>query len=276
MATTDATALAPSSSNPVTVIPVPSSSVLGKLNPDKLPPYDGPVGIVEGNLVVSGDPAPPSMGRSFEKCPGAKPFFEKQFREGPARPDGTRPLADAIVAIDMSGAGVFVAEHREGELLTITNCTPSARTVVLTYGQRLEVKNASDSGSNRSFAPQFENWPDRALMVATPGADPVRLYPKAIGRYRLIDRAGQDWLEADIFVIGHPLHTVTDANGHFRIEGVPVGKRKVDVRHPAIDAHTVKEVDVKSNVVEKVDLVLPNTRPAPSPPHDAGPGIILP
>jgi len=272
----DATALAPSGSAPVTVIPVPSASVLKTLNPGDLPVYDGATGIVEGTLLVSGDPAPPAMGRSFEKCPAAKDVYAKQFREGTPRPDGNRPLADAIVAIEMATSGLFVPERREAELLTVSDCTPSARTVVLTYGQRLEVKNASPDATKRTFAPQFENWPEHALMLATPGADPVRLYPKALGRYRLVDRAGQDWFEADVFVIGHPLHAVTDLAGHFRIEGVPVGKRKVDVRHPAIDAHVVKEIDVKQNVVEKVDLVLPNTRPAVAPPRDAGPSVLLP
>jgi len=62
----------------------------------------------------------------------------------------------------------------------------------------------------------------------------VRLYPAQIGRYRLIDRAKNDWMEADVYVIGHPLHAVTDEQGHYRIEGVPVGKLKIAAQHPAI------------------------------------------
>lgn len=268
--------MAPSSSVPVAVIPVPSGSVLSILNPAGFPEYAGPTGIVEGTLTALGDPAPPSVARSFQKCPEAQAFYAKRFREGPARPDGARPIADAIVAVQMQGTGLFVAEHEEAAKVTIDHCVPSARTVVLTYGQRLEVKNASDPATKRTYAPQFENAPDKVLMVATPGADPVRLYPKTLGRYRMIDRAGNDWLEVDVYVIGHPLHAVTDKNGHFRIEGIPAGKRTIEGRHPAIAEPVAAQVEIRQNVVERVDLVLPSTKPAPAPGVGATGPVMLP
>src|SRR5581483_8475199 len=229
----------------LTVLPIPSASVLKMLNPNDLPAYNGPVGSIEGDVFVTGDPAPAEMGKSFTACPEAASLYAKQFRDGPPRADGSRPLADAIVAVQLVGTGLFVPEKNESVLVTIDQCSYSTRTVVLTYGQRLDVKNLADPATKKLYAPEFENAPSYALMIATPGADPVKLYPKSVGRYRLVDKIKNDWMEADVFVIGHPLHAVSNAVGHFRLDGVPIGKRTLNFFHRAIPGEGVnKDVEV--------------------------------
>jgi hypothetical protein len=39
------------------------------------------------------------------------------------------------------------------------------------------------------------------------------------------------WMMAEIVVVDTPLYALTDANGAFRIDGVPPGEYKVEVRH---------------------------------------------
>ncbi len=274
-AATEATALA--ASQGLTVLPVPSASVLKMLNPGDLPVYSGQTGSMEGDVFVTGDPAPPEMGKSFERCPEAAAMYSKQFRDGPPRADGSRPLADAMVAVQLLGTGIFVPEKNEAQLVTIDQCSYSARTFVLTYGQRLDVKNLAAPATKKIYAPTFENAPDPALMIATPGSDPVHLYPKVIGRYRLVDRIKNDWMEADVFVIGHPLHAVSNAVGHYRLDGVPVGKRTVNFFHPVIPGEGVnKDVEVRTGVVQKLDVVLSYAKPKAVPQKDAGHQVVLP
>jgi len=256
-----ATSLA-SDAGPVNELPIPKAQVDSTVNPEHLPAYHGPTGVVEGTLWVTGDAAPPLMGKNFDKCPAAAEVYSKTFREGPADAQGRRPLADAIVGVT-GYSGFYVPEQRPSKLLTIANCAYGARTVDMTFGQALEVKN---DNAGPMFAPTFENQADPALMIATPGGDPVRLYPRAPGRYRLIDRVGHSWLEADVYVLYQPLHAVTDLAGHFRIEGVPVGKLKIGVQHPAIDKQIQQDIEVKDGVVSEVELTLPNAKPAPRPP----------
>lgn len=256
---------------PINATPFPTSQIANAVNPAHLPAYDGPTGVVEGTIFVTGDPAPPQMGRNFSACPDAAKTYAKVFREGAALANGARPLADAMVGIT-GYSGYYVPERHESQRIFIRDCAYSTRTVVLTYGQALEVQNKTQGLF--MYAPELENQPHPALMMAPPNADPVRLYPAQIGRYRLVDRAKNDWMEADIYVIGHPLHAVTDEQGHYRIEGVPVGKLKVAAQHPDIltspDAGNLEQdvradVEVQSGIVSHVDLTIPFAKVAPRP-----------
>lgn len=255
---------------PLNVTPVPTGSVADMVNPTHAPPYAGPTGVIEGTIFVSGPPAPPTMGKSFTKCPNGSKMYSKTFREGTPLPDGRRPLADVVVGV--TGYSGFIAEKSEAKRINIVDCAYSARTVALTLGQRLEIQNKS---SGLMFTPVLENQPAPAMMIATPGSDAIRLYPARMGRYRVIDKGGYDYMELDVYVLGQPLHATTDDGGHFRIEGVPVGKLKVGARHPFIAGDQSVEVDVQSSTVAKVELVIPHDKDAPRPATiDEGP--ILP
>ena len=98
--------------------------------------------------------------------------------------------------------------------------------------------------------------PNPVIMMAPPRAkDPVRLYPKKPGIYRLVDH-DRKYAVADLYVLLQPLHGTTDPDGHYRIDGLPVGKLKVNARHPTFEDETAQDIDVQANVVVKADLVL--------------------
>ncbi len=259
-----ATALADGAGKPgpVNELPIPKEEVEKAVNPGKLPEYKGATGVLEGNVFVTGDPAPPTMGKNFDKCPAAVDVYSKTFREGPPLSNGSRALADVVLGVT-GYQGSIVAEKQPNKLLTISNCAFSARSVDMTFGQALAVKN---DNAGPMYAPSFENQPSPAIMIATSGGDPVRLYPKKPGRYRLIDRVGSNWLEADVFVSVTALHATSDVKGHYRIEGIPVGKMTLHAWHPAIDHSFAKEIDVRDGVVTTLDVTIPNDKPAVRPP----------
>ena len=203
-------------------------------------------------------------GVDFSTCPAAARLYAKVFREGPAGPDGSRPLADAVVAVTGYG-GSFLPERKEAASVTIEDCAFNTRTVAMTFGQRLEVGNKMPD----LWAPILAQAPMPVLMMSTSHGDPVRIYPPHPGYFTLVDKENHSWAQADVYALLQPLHDVSDERGHYRIDGVPVGKLKVSARLRVLQREASAEVEVLANVVQKADLVLHYTPAIDSAP-DAG------
>jgi hypothetical protein len=243
---------------PPNALPIPSASVAAAVNPNGLPAYQGPTGSVEGTISVVGPSAPDVPDVDASKCAAALDTYGKLFREGqPQAPGGggsggARPLADAIVVVT-GYSGYYVPEKSEAVPVTIdTNCAYPTRTIAMTFGQRLEIKNRT----TLMFGPTLAQVPAVALMVAPPteDADPVKLYPPRPGYFTLVDRL-QPFVKEDLYVLLHPLHAVSGMDGHYRIDGVPVGKLQVGVRLASI-GEAQQPVEVLAGVVQKVDITL--------------------
>jgi len=247
--------------------PIPPASVDAYRNPMRLPEYTGPTGSVEGTITITGDPPPDVTDKDFHKCPAARAVYGKLFRAGAPLADGSRPLADALVAV-IGYQGYYVPEHRPSRLVTIQNCAFDTRTVDMTIGQPLEVANKD----REMFGPALSQAPTYALMVAPPGGDPVRLYPTKPAYYTLIDKLGHDYMTADVYALMYPLHAVSGLDGHYRIDGVPVGTMRLDGRLPAIKQTTGKQVTVQENAVTHLDLQFTyNAGQAPPPTSSSRP-----
>jgi len=243
---------APKATAPANALPTPSASVAAVVNPENLPIYDGPTGIVEGTVLVRGPEAPQVPDLNVRNCPAALDTYGRLFRAGPPRPDGLKPLADAIIVIT-GYAGYYLPEGDPAHRVAIgANCGYRQRTIDLTFGQRLEVVN----DSTIPFAPYLDDVFSPAVMMAPPQqhGDPVKIYPPRPGHYHLVDQL-QPFVAADLYVLRQPLHAVTGLDGHFRIEGVPAASLKIAADAPYVGS-TQRDVQVRPNIVENVELVL--------------------
>ena len=233
--------------------PLPTASVAAVLNPDKLPVYSGPTGSVEGTITVIGDPAPATPA-DFSRCPDADKTWGHAFREGPPGPSGAgaRPLADAIVVVT-GYRGFYLPETQEAEEIRIEGCAYTQRTLTMTFGQRLEVKNLAKD----FWTPVLAPGRSIVLMMAPPNGDAVRIYPKTPGHHLLGDR-DRAYVLVDVYAFLHPLHASSSITGYYRIDGLPVGKVRVSSTHPQIDSNAEADLAISPGVVHKVDLVLKN------------------
>ncbi|MGH7271389.1 MAG: hypothetical protein ACREJ3_13250, partial [Polyangiaceae bacterium] len=186
--------------------PIPKAAVDAVLNPSGLPAYEGLTGSVEGTVYVKG-PAAPDVPVDTTTCPAAVDTYGKLFRSGPStKADGTRVLGDAVVVV-VGYSGFYIPEREPAARVTIgVNCGYPTRSIALTYGQRLEVSNASA----RLFAPIIDDEFSSAIMMAPPheAGDPVRIYPRKPGYSSMSDRM-QPFVHEDLFVFRQPLHAVT-------------------------------------------------------------------
>jgi hypothetical protein len=242
------------------------------LNPQNLPAYAGPTGSVEGTVTIDGPPAP-SVPVDASKCAAALDTYGKLFREGtPAKPGGPRPLADAVVVV-VGYTGYYVPEKKDAVSVSVgVGCGYAARTLAITYGQRLEITNQSTF----LFAPLIDSYSTPAVMVAPPkgSGEPIKIYPQRAGHFIMTDRL-VSYVHEDLYVFRHPLHAVTDRNGHFRIDGVPVGSLKLGVAHPGANTQAEVPVDIKADTVSKTDVKV-TYKPASSSAKPASSEVIPP
>jgi len=242
---------APPPSAPANGSHLKPEEVLAFVNPQNLPTYTGPTGSIEGTITITGDAPPDVPGLDFKKCPAARATYEKLFRVGPTQSGGARALADALVAVTGYGS-FFIPERKPVRSVTFENCALDARTIDMTIGQRLEV----GSKDELLFAPILAQAQTPALMLASKNTDPVGLYPPRPGYYTLIDRMELSYLRADVYTMLQPLHTVTTLDGHYRIDGIPVGNVTVNTRLARIRKEASRAVQVDANTVQTVDLTL--------------------
>ena len=226
------------------------AEILAFVNPQNLPVYRGPTGSLEGTITMAGDPSPDVPGLDFQKCPAAKETYQKLFRVGPALSNGTAPLADALVAV--TGYAGFVPERNPARKVTFEHCALDTRTVDMTVGQKLEVTGKDDL----LFAPWLTQAPMAALMLASKSTEPVSLYPPKPGYYTLVDRMELSYVRADVYALLQPLHAVTSLDGHYRIDGIPVGTVTVNTRLARLRKEASKSVEVVADAVKTVDLSL--------------------
>lgn len=231
-----AVASAPAKPQVPVAVPVPPEVIAKVVNPKAEAVYSGPTGTLKGRVRIKGDP-PPESGLTFPvgKCGEAAATYGRLFRVGQ---DGA--LADALVTV--VGYSGFVPEKEEAEKITLHGCAFSRRTLTLTFGQRVEVANLDPV---ESYMPFLDGGSARAVMVAVPRGDAVRLYPQQPGHYMLRDQLPKPFLTADVFVLKFPTHDVTDLDGTYEIAGIPVGKVMVVAYLPALHDEVKQEIEIK-------------------------------
>jgi hypothetical protein len=236
---------APGVKGVVVGIPVAKDKVAKEVNPKGAEPYKGPTGTIKGVVKIKGDPPPASEFSFPAGCGEAAATHGKLFRVGQ---DGT--VGDVLVAA--TGYEGYVPPREEAVKLTMRGCALSRRTVAAAFGQRIEVSNIDKT---ESYMPYLDGASFRAVMVAMPGGDPVKLYPQEPGHYMIRDQLPKPFMTADVYVVKYATHDVTDLDGQYEIRDVPVGKVRVNALLPAIDATTEQTIEVKAGD-NTVDLTL--------------------
>ena len=235
--------------------PSPSADAraLKLTNPNHLPAYAGPVGSIRGRVVTRG-PAASAVTVDTHSCPKAAPHYARAFREGATDGSGNRPLADAVVVVT-GYSGFYVPETRKDVRLAFRDCDFETHTVTVTFGQQLSIVNQTDV----PFAPRLLPSPPSVLLIAPPQerGDAVHLAPERPGYFRLVDQLGKlKYLELGVYVLLHPLHTVSALDGAFRIDGVPAQKVTLGGRLASGNRTGTREVDVPPGGTIEVELLL--------------------
>ncbi|HZO14477.1 MAG TPA: hypothetical protein VFB62_14490, partial [Polyangiaceae bacterium] len=132
-----------------------SASAMASATASAPKPYEGPTGTLTGVVRIKGAESPRTKFTYPKECRGAEATYGSLFRKGL---DGE--LADAVVAVH--GYQGFVPPKDKAISVTIKDCAYSARTITMTDGQHLEVKNLDGA---TSYIPHLEGARSAAVLV---------------------------------------------------------------------------------------------------------------
>jgi hypothetical protein len=181
----------------------------------------------------------------LQGCPRAQQLYRKLFRQGP---DGS--LADALVTVtEYKG---FIAPEGEVVRVRAEGCAWSSRTLALTFGQHLEVQNVD----SQPYIPSLQGAPTPALRIAVPHGAPVPLFFPRPGQFGLVETT-RDYMRADVFVLNYPLAQVTELDGRFAFDGIPVGEVRVTAYLPALGKAVDQRVTIEAGKTADITLTLP-------------------
>jgi hypothetical protein len=228
-------------------LPIPADAVSRVVNPGNLPPYAGPTAKLRGKVRVVGDPAPemrPLMAQIPKDCEAAKQVYSHLFRAGPGG-----ELADALVAV--TGYKAYVPERVAVKTVEAQGCAWGARTIALTFGQRLDVV----SKDRRPYVPELMGGRMPAQIIAMPGGAASNLYPNNPGRFVLVDSM-RIFATAEVYVLKYPTHAVTGADGRFEISGIPAGDVTVNAFSPQVGESAEKKLTLEGGETRELDFEL--------------------
>jgi hypothetical protein len=216
--------------------PVEPAKVAKVVNPQGEAPYSGPTGTLKGVVQIDGDEPPDTPGLKIPaKCNEAAATYGKLFRLGIGR-----TVADVLVAV--TGYKGYVPARDAAVKTNIYSCALGRRTLAVTFGQRIEVRNQD---AVDPYMPYLDGAPSKASLVAVPKGDPVKLYPLEPGHYLIRDMLPNDFLRADVYVVAYSTHDVTGLDGRYEIKGIPVGLVAVNALLPAIDRTAANMIDIQ-------------------------------
>ncbi|MGC4066603.1 MAG: hypothetical protein QM784_18605 [Polyangiaceae bacterium] len=210
-------------------------------------PVSSAVGIVEGTVVIEGDPAlviDAEAQKIPADCDQARVDYPPLFREGPGR-----TLADAFVAV--TGYKGVAKEKKEPLPVEIKGCAFDSRTYALQLAQHLLVK----SGDHRPDLPDLFGAKAKSTLIAMPNSNAVPVFHRGSGQYVLVDDM-RIFAQATVLVVDYPTFDVTRLDGKFRIEGVPEGSAKLSAYLPAAKLEDSKQIEVRAGKVTTIKLKL--------------------
>lgn len=243
-------------------IGIPRSSQVEELLKKQV--YNGPTGTLRGRITIVGDPPPEDAPvKAKPDCAEAAATYQRLFRVGQ-----DHAAADVMVAV--TGYDGYVPPAEPVVKAVARGCAFDRRTYALAFGQRLEVVNDDKKGS---YTPILDGAEYRAVMLAVPYGDPVKLYPtRPAINYVLRDLQDRSFMVADVLVLKFSTVAVTGLDGRYEIPRIPVGKVNVNALLPAIGKSLGKEgreieikegdntLDLELSYDAKVD------KPVPRPP----------
>jgi len=159
-------------------------------------------------------------------------------------------LRDVIVILDWK-AKIAADAKAKPVLIDQRDMLFVPRVVTVQEGRKVRFEN--NDLYNHAVSAQSVH-PENVFNVTTPSGQPFEHAFKAQKNPITIGCVLHSWMRAYVQVVPHPYHDVTNAEGQFRIAGVPAGKHTLQLIHPDTNFRASVQVEVSAGKTVEVPL----------------------
>jgi hypothetical protein len=165
-------------------------------------------------------------------------------------------LGNTLVWIDGVTSGKPLPELRRDRLV-IQNCQFEPRVMAVPIGTTINIFSADGIEHDARFYREAAGDPIDEVRTFNYGSVvPSEKIAKAPGIVEVRSRL-RPYARGYVAVFNHPYYAVTDANGVFKIEGLPGGTYTVKVWHEGLTKPTEQRVTIAPNGSGRLDVALP-------------------
>lgn len=204
-----------------------------------------PTGVIVGVVRLGGDVLPEPT--QVQNTTDPEICGEVQSRQDLRVSAATRGVRDVIVAVTGLSPSEVPPAPPGHLVLDNRDCQFAPHAAVLTVGSSIEAVSHDPVLHTVHFYGPVE----RNIALPQPGLSET-VTVDAPGRITVLcDVHG--WMRAFIRVDAHPLHAVSDAEGRFRIAGVPPGAHELELWHERLGSRS-RSVRVESGVTTEIEV----------------------
>ncbi len=243
-----ATPAAQSSTSPIAVVTISQTS---ESKPSQW-------GNLTGRFLYGGEPPAPvklELNKDVDVCSPFEPHAEQLLVN-----KENQGLANVVLWLEMPGRGQVPPIHesyaktaKQEVVITNQKCQFSPHVTLLRTSQKLSLKNEDTIPHNTSAALK-RNLPFN--VVTPPGTDDQRSVRKAERKPLKISCSIHAWMTGWLLVQDHPYMAVTDAEGRFKIENLPVGEWTFQVWHEIPQAITAASKNGKKTAWKQGEVTV--------------------
>lgn len=225
---------------------ISASAALSCREPEPSSPR--PAGAIEGVVRLEGDEVPTPT--RVENTTDPAICGRGQTLDDLVVSGENRGIRYAIAALTGVRDASFPIPSPERVVIDNSQCRFSPHAAVATVGSTIEALN-SDSvlHTTHLYGPADVN-----ISLPVKGARATRELT-APGLY-IVKCDVHGWMQAFVRIDSHPFHAVTDADGRFRIEGIPPGSYRLEVWHEKLGTQE-REVRVEEGKILSLSLEFP-------------------
>ena len=255
---------------PEPVRAAPTSADVPAASPPSIPAANGPTGAVEGVVRLTGTLPPPQpvvidhdVSRMRGCADSARGYYANPF--GITAPG---PLPEALVTVDAHSAAPPASRRR---YVTFNDCSIEPRILAMSLNDVLVMHASTDAhhltkvdGMGATIAQMLMTTEDQEKRLVHPG------------RYLIHSVLVPTWMQTPLVVTPNWFYDQTNREGHYRIDGVPVGTHTMHAWFPGVgpvDATITIAAGATAQQDFAVSPLPPSAVRPPGPPADAGPII---
>jgi plastocyanin len=166
----------------------------------------------------------------------------------------TGELAEAVVAL--RGKARSNSQPREPQTAVIDqkNFLFLPETVAVRQEDVVKFTNSDQTTHNVRVSSDIANF---NVNMPANGSHTVTLHkPGGLAQPLVVGCVFHSAMRAWIFVFDHPFYQVTQADGRFRLAGIPPGEYELEMAHPAGDLRWRQKVTLQPGQTQRVDIRL--------------------